>query len=118
MCVPSQQESYRVGVPVILPFDRYDFCCRHKLMEFYSSIMADNRINARHISLYMALFECWNENYFKNPVNFTRHTIMPIAKISGIATYHKCIKELHEYGYINYIPSFHPGIQSRVYFKE
>ena len=25
MCVPSQKESYRVGVPVILPFDRMIF---------------------------------------------------------------------------------------------
>jgi hypothetical protein len=80
MFVPSQQESYRVCVPVILPFDRYDFYCRHKLIEFYSSIIADNRINGRHISLYTALFECWNENHFKNLINFTRHTIMPISQ--------------------------------------
>lgn len=26
-------------------------------------------------------------------------------------------KELHQYGYITYVPSFHPGIQSQVYFK-
>ena len=92
--------------------------CVPQLTEFYSSILEDNRINARHISLYMALFECWNKNNFQNPIHFTRHSIMPTAKISGIATYHKCIKELHEYGYIKYIPSFHPGIQSMVYFKE
>jgi hypothetical protein len=93
-------------------------CIRvHQLTEFYSSIITDNRINARHISLYMALFECWNKNRFRNPVFITRNTIMPLAKISGIATYHKCIKELHEYGYIEYIPSFHPRVQSRVYFK-
>jgi hypothetical protein len=88
-----------------------------KLTEFYSSILEDNRINARHISLYMALFECWNRNNFQNPVSIKRDVIMPIAKISGIATYHKCIKELHEYGYIKYFPSFHPGIRSRVYIE-
>ena len=86
-----------------------------QLTEFYSAILNDNRINARHISLYMALFECWNKNNFQNPVHITRHMIMPLAKISGIATYHKCIKELNSYGYIKYLPSFHPGIQSQVY---
>jgi len=29
---------------------------------------------------------------------------MKIAKITGPATYHRCIKDLNEYGYINYIP--------------
>ena len=88
-----------------------------KLTEFYSHIAEDNRINTRHISLYMALFECWNRNNFENPLKIRRDLIMPIAKISGIATYHKCIKELHEYGYIRYFPSFHPGIPSSVYFE-
>ena len=88
-----------------------------QLTEFYTSILLDNRINARHISLYMALFECWNKNNFQNPISITRHSIMPIAKISGIATYHKCIKELHEYRYIKYIPSFHPRFPSLVYLN-
>lgn len=88
----------------------------HQLTEFYTAILNDNRINARHISLYMALFECWNRNNFQNPINVTRDSIMPFAKISGIATYHKCIKELHQFGYIKYLPSFHPGISSQVYF--
>jgi hypothetical protein len=61
-------------------------------------------IKARHISLYMALFECWNKNCFENPVSITREIIMPIAKISGIATYHKCIKDLYNFGYIKYLP--------------
>lgn len=86
-----------------------------QLTEFYSSILGDNRINARHISLYMALFECWNKNNFQNPVGITRHIIMPFAKISGIATYHKCMKELHEYGYIKYIPSYNPAMCSEVF---
>lgn len=89
-----------------------------QLTEFYSSILNDNRINTRHISLYMALFECWNKNNFQNPVHIKRDVIMPIAKISGIATYHKCIRDLHEFGYIKYLPSFHPGIQSQVYFLQ
>lgn len=89
-----------------------------QLTNFYDHILNDVRINARHISLYMALFECWNQNRFKNPIHITRDKIMPPAKINGIATYHRCIKDLHQLGYISYHPSFHPGIPSEVYFNE
>ena len=40
---------------------------------------------------------------------------MATAKISGLATYHKCIKDLHAFGYIQYKPSYNPGTTSKVY---
>ena len=85
------------------------------LTEFFSSIVHDHRIGTTHISLYMALFHFYNLNGFKNPVNITRATVMPIAKINGLATYHKCMKDLSEFGYIQYVPSFNPAISSQVY---
>ncbi len=33
---------------------------------------------------------------------------MRVSKICSNATYHKCIKELNEYGYLEYFPSFNP----------
>ena len=39
---------------------------------------------------------------------------MEAAKINGLATYHKCIRELHEYGYIDYHPSYNAAICSQV----
>jgi hypothetical protein len=89
-----------------------------QLTDFYSHILDDARINAYHISLFMALFQCWNENGFENPIYITRDKVMPPAKISGNSTYHRCMKDLHDFGYIEYHPSFHPGIRSRVYFKD
>lgn len=85
-----------------------------ELSRFYQQSLEDPRISATHISLYMALFECWNRNSFCNPVRITRHDLMPLAKINGIATYHRCIKDLHEIGYIIYRPSFDPRIPSEV----
>jgi hypothetical protein len=38
---------------------------------------------------------------------------MDIAKISGVAAYHKCIKDLHQFGYIQYVPSYNPAICNR-----
>jgi hypothetical protein len=85
-----------------------------ELASFYNSIREDNRISPSHISLYMAFFQYWNDNDFQNPVQFKRSEIMQAAKINGLATYHRCIKQLHEYGYITYSPSFNPSKCSQV----
>ena len=39
---------------------------------------------------------------------------MEVAKISGLATYHKCMKDLVEFGYIQYDPSYNPAVNSQV----
>ena len=85
-----------------------------ELTSFYSAIKNDNRIGTTHISLYMALFQFYNINKLNNPIVITRTEVMEIAKISGLATYHKCMRDLVEFGYIQYLPSFNPSIGSRV----
>ncbi|MDB5198721.1 MAG: Uncharacterized protein JWO92_684 [Chitinophagaceae bacterium] len=85
-----------------------------ELTSFYSAIKNDNRIGTTHISLYMALFQFYNLNNFCNPVYITRSLVMELAKISGLATYHKCIRDLNEFGYITYLPSYNPAIMSKV----
>ena len=86
-----------------------------ELTSFYSAIKSDPRIGTTHISLYMALFQFYNLNRLTNPILITRIAVMEVAKISGLATYHKCIKDLHEFGYIQYQPSYNPAISSQVY---
>ena len=86
-----------------------------ELISFYSAIKSDPRIGTTHISLYMALFQFYNLNRLSNPILITRTAVMEVAKISGLATYHKCMKDLVEYGYIQYQPSYNPSISSRVY---
>lgn len=85
-----------------------------ELTNFYEAIRYDQRIGPTHISLYMALFQFYNINRFQNPVNITRAGVMEVAKISGLATYHKCIKDLNEFGYIQYLPSYNPAMSSQV----
>lgn len=85
-----------------------------ELSNFYSAIKSDNRIGTTHISLYMALFQFYNLNKSNNPIVITRTAVMEVAKISGLATYHKCMKDLVEFGYIEDVPSFNPAIGSRV----
>jgi hypothetical protein len=86
-----------------------------QLMSFFEAIREDNRIGTSHISLYMALFQLYNINRFENPILINRSVVMETAKINGLATYHRCIKDLAQFGYIKYLPSFNPGISTRVF---
>lgn len=84
------------------------------LTTFFDKVIEDNTLNATHISIYMALFQCWNCNRFRNPISISRDEIMQISKVSSKATYHKCLKNLHNAGYIKYEPSFNPFRGSHV----
>nr|WP_315142861.1 transcriptional regulator [uncultured Flavobacterium sp.] len=78
------------------------------LTGFFDRIVLDRNLNPTHISLYIALFQFWNVNRFRNPISITRDEVMRISKICSKATYHKCMRELNEKGYIKYEPSFNP----------
>jgi hypothetical protein len=42
---------------------------------------------------------------------------METSKIRAKATYHKCINELQEFGYIIYKPSFNPYRGTEIFFN-
>lgn len=84
------------------------------LTGFFEKVALDRTLNPTHISLYIALFQFWNCNRFKNPISISRDEVMRISKISSKATYHKCLKNLHNLGYINYQPSYNPFRGSHV----
>lgn len=78
------------------------------LTGFFDLVIKDERLNPTHISLYISLFQYWNVNRFQNPISISRSEIMRVSKISAKGTYHKCMKQLHDYGYIRYNPSYNP----------
>lgn len=80
----------------------------------YHQLSNDRRISVWHISLYIALLYKWYKNDLQNPFQITRKETMRMAHIGSIATYHKCIKQLQEYGYIKYAPSYHPSLGSQI----
>ena len=88
------------------------------LTEVFIQFTEDKRLSPPHISLYMALFQMWNINRFQNPFLIIRSEIMQISKISNKSTYHRCINQLNQYGYIKYIPSRNPMIGSNVEMKD
>jgi len=75
----------------------------------------DDRLNPTHVSMYLALFQMWNLNRFRNPVSINRGEVMALSKIGSLSTYHKCIRDLHNWEYLNYLPSKNPLKGSKVY---
>ena len=86
-----------------------------KLIQFLKTVEADARIGTAHIAVYTSLFELWCAQEGKDPVCFARETIMKAAKIQSRSTYYGCMRALHEYGYIRYVPSHHPALENLVF---
>jgi hypothetical protein len=84
------------------------------LTGFFKKINNETNLNPTHISLYLALFQCWNVNRFKNPTGISREEIMKASKINSKATYHKCMKELELLGFMEYNPTFNPHSCSNI----
>lgn len=84
---------------------------------FFDHISQDNRIGSTHISLYVALYVLWERNGYINPVEVSRQEVMAFAKISSRTTYVKCLYDLTELGFIKYLPSYNPFLNSMVYIN-
>jgi hypothetical protein len=87
------------------------------LSDFFLAIERDFRISTTHIAIYAALLQYRMDKGFINPIEVFRHEITTIAKVSSAYTYHKCVKELSEYGYLKYVPSFKKNQGSKIYFN-
>lgn len=80
----------------------------------FKQFSMDNRLNPTHISLYVALFQFWNIHRFPQQFYIHRDEVMKMAKIGSKATYHRCLKSLHNWKYIRYLPSHNPYKGSQV----
>lgn len=85
------------------------------LSGFFDKVSKDDRLNPTHVSLYVSLFQFWNACRFHNPISISRNEAMKVSKINSKATYHKCMRELNEFGYLSYHPSYNPFKGSLVY---
>ena len=85
-------------------------------IDFFEAIADDTRIGTTHICLYFALLKQSNDSLQCTPIILNRDSLMVTARISR-RTYHKCLKELQEYGYIKYEPSSNPYSGSKVYLN-
>ena len=80
----------------------------------FEKFNSDDRLNPTHICLYMALFQEWNSSRFATDFYVNRRDLMCCAKIGSKSTYHRCVKDLHSWGYLSYFPSNNPYKGSKI----
>lgn len=85
------------------------------LSRFLGKAAYDSRLLPAHICLYTAMLSVWEQRRFSTPFRITRKELMHLSKLASTATYHKCLKELVSYGYVNYEPSYNHYVGSRIY---
>ncbi|MCM4158458.1 hypothetical protein FHG64_12805 [Antarcticibacterium flavum] len=85
-----------------------------QLNSAFEKFYFDDRLNPTHISLYMALFQEWNSSRFAAEFFVNRRELMQVAKIGSKSTYHRCIVEMHQWGYLSYLPSNNPYKGSKI----
>ncbi|MEP7374609.1 MAG: hypothetical protein ABI675_14540 [Chitinophagaceae bacterium] len=86
------------------------------LTGFLAAAAEDPRISTAHISLYVSLWKLWKDRSAVAPLYVYSHEVMAICKISSYSTYHKTIRQLQQYGFILYEPSFNQYIGSKIEF--
>lgn len=87
------------------------------MTDFFSAIERDGRISVTHIAVYTALLNFWRRSGYRNPIIAFSYQIMEIAKISAPMTYRKCLKDLSEFGYLRYEPSYKSNKASQIFLS-
>lgn len=85
------------------------------LYGFMDLVGDDPRIGPAHISLYLAVLHFYRKQDRQNPICVFARDLMKQAKIASSRTYHTCLRDLREGGYLGYIPSCNPFLGSLVY---
>ncbi|MNJ85891.1 hypothetical protein D3C87_33720 [compost metagenome] len=84
------------------------------LSNFFLRIAKDERISSTHIAVFVALIQYSVNNEFKNPILAFNNEIRSLVKLSH-KTCGKCVRDLSDYGYIKYEPSFKRTRGSRIH---
>ena len=88
-----------------------------QLSVFINSLVSDARLRPIHIALSTALCHAWIASQFQQPYSVSRSQLMQASRIQSKATYHKTLRELQVFGYLEYTPSYHPHNGSSVRLK-
>lgn len=86
----------------------------NKIIDFFGNVINDVGMTPPHISLYVSLFQLWDMYKYETTFRICRKEVMKLSKIKSFATYHKCIKELHDAGFIIYSPTYNSYLGSSI----
>lgn len=79
---------------------------QQQLALFCEQAACDGRLHPTHVSLYLALLRQWARYPDRLVFPIARKELMAVSRISSRVTYHRRMRELHAYGYIDYIPTY------------
>ncbi len=85
---------------------------------FMDLIQEDPRIGPSHISLYVAILYSYKKQGSKMPITIYRKDLMRRSKMRGKGTYHRCLRDLTDFGFIKYTPSNDSLQGSLIYLSE
>jgi hypothetical protein len=85
-----------------------------QLTSFLKAASKNKRFHQSHFSLYSAILMCYTKGLCQNPFRVSRRELMKHSAIQAFATYHRCMRDLVNDGYIEYEPSYHPHLASQV----
>ena len=83
-------------------------------MIFLRLISKDSRLNVWHLALLYGLVQLAYAQNETKIIRVSRSKLMMVSHIETLPTYHKYFKQLQDFGYIKYTPSYHPGYKSTV----
>lgn len=89
----------------------------HHLSCFFFRLERTKNMRPPHFSLYMALFRLWNNLKFPDKMTVSRLNLMHVSKIGSKDCYYKCMKELQEAKFIEYVPGGNTNEQAQVSMK-
>ncbi|WP_423738040.1 hypothetical protein [Chitinophaga caseinilytica] len=89
----------------------------HQLSCFFFRLERHSSMRPSHVSLYLALFRQWNSLKFCVTMTVSRLQLMLVSKIGSKDCYHRTLKELHAWGFLEYHPAEHPRDQAKVSMK-
>ncbi len=88
-------------------------------IEYYvERIVKESDIQPTRVAVFLAMLQLWKEQKRCNPFQISRRKIMKLSGVKSIVTYHKCISELINRGFVEYRPSYHPRMGSEVRLKK
>ncbi|WP_439490252.1 hypothetical protein [Algoriphagus sp.] len=86
--------------------------------EYYlERIIKEKGLQPSRTAVFVAMLQLWKEQKYSNPFHVSRRKIMKLSGIKSIVTYHTCISELKDREIVEYRPSYHPRLGSRVKLK-
>lgn len=84
------------------------------IMNYLSLYINDPDLNVWHLAILSAVLNLGYKQRQRRRINVSRSRIMALSHINTVPTYHKYLKELQDFGYIKYTPSYHPGYKSEI----